>query len=45
MTSFEQYVKEKLEQYDEGRGDMAHDILYDIQAYFEQEYGNLEKAE
>lgn len=45
MTKFEQYVGEQLARWDDGRGDMAHDVLYRIQEQYVDCVGELPEVE
>ena len=45
MTKFEQYVGKQLARWDDGRGDMAHDVLFRIQSVYERYYGELPEVD
>ena len=45
MTKFEQYVGEQLARWDDGRGDMAHDVLFRIATKYERCFGDLPEVD
>lgn len=42
---FVAYVGEQLAQWDDGKGDMAHDVLYRIQSVYERYHGDLPEVD
>lgn len=44
-TKFESFVGQELANYDNGQGDMAHDVLYRIEARWVSMFGELPESD